>query len=109
MEEFKASFDLFDADGSGSIDTEELGKLMRAFGQVTCFLCSVLSVTFSAWVFLDSDLSGFQIVQKLDDTELQEMVEEVDADGTGVIEFDEFVKMITLKMERNMMNDEAQA
>jgi len=37
------------------------------------------------------------------------MVEEVDADGTGVIEFDEFVKMITLKMERNMMNDEAQA
>lgn len=36
------------------------------------------------------------------------MIEEVDADGTGVIEFDEFVQMITLRMEKTMMNDEAQ-
>ena len=29
VEEYKATFNRFDADGSGSIDAEELGKLIR--------------------------------------------------------------------------------
>ncbi len=46
--------------------------------------------------------------QHLDDDELQSMIDEVDADGSGVIEFDEFVHMIVLRMERAMMEDEQQ-
>ena len=30
--EYKATFDRFDADGNGSIDAEELGKLIRVLG-----------------------------------------------------------------------------
>ena len=36
------------------------------------------------------------------------MIAEVDSDGSGVIEFDEFVHMIVLRMERAMMSDKAQ-
>ena len=36
------------------------------------------------------------------------MINEVDADGSGVIEFDEFVHMIVLRMEKAMMEDEKQ-
>merc|ERR1711998_358699 len=68
----------FEDDGSGEIDSEELGKLMKAFGQ------------------------------ELEDDELQDMINEVDADGSGVIEFDEFVHMIVLRMEKAMMDDQKQ-
>merc|ERR1711988_1074717 len=78
VEEFRESFELFDDDNSGAIDTNELATLMKAFGQ------------------------------DLDDEQLQEMVNEVDVTGTGVIEFDEFVKMIVLRMEKAMMDDDKQ-
>jgi len=42
------------------------------------------------------------------DEELQEMIEEVDADGSGIISFDEFVTMIVKKMEETLMSDEKQ-
>lgn len=70
---FKACFDEFDADGGGSIDTAELEKLLNAFG-----------------VYPDEE-------------EMRNMVLEVDEDGSGEIEFDEFLQMLLLRMERNMM------
>merc|ERR1712072_1095380 len=78
VDEFRESFELFDTSGDGSIDSAELAHLMRAFGQ------------------------------DLDEHELQEMIDEVDDDGSGEIEFDEFVHMIVLRIERAMMNDTAQ-
>ena len=34
VSEFRESFEVFDADGSGEIDAEELKTLLEAFGQV---------------------------------------------------------------------------
>ena len=65
--EFKDAFAAFDVDGDGTIDTGELGTVMRRFGQ---------SPT---------------------DEELQAMVEEVDADGDGTIDFKEFLRMMARK------------
>jgi len=74
---YKASFDAFDADGCGSIDAQELEGLLTAFG-----------VRPTA-------------------AELEKMIHEVDADGSGEIGFEEFLRMVVLRMERNMMGDKA--
>merc|ERR1711865_1270988 len=68
MEEIREAFGLFDADASGSIDVRELKAAMRAL--------------------------GFEIKSE----ELKKMVSDVDTDGSGMIEFGEFLEMMTGKM-----------
>ena len=57
---YKEAFSVFDKDGSGTVSTSELGEMMSALGQ------------------------------NLSAEELDALVEEVDADGSGEIDFDEF-------------------
>lgn len=59
MKDCKEAFDLFDKDGEGSISSKELGTVMRAIGQVPS------------------------------EDELQEMINQVDVDGSGTIDFNE--------------------
>jgi len=70
MEEIKEAFDLFDIDGSGTIDAKELGTAMRALGM--------------------EDANN--------QDEIRKMIEDIDKDGSGTIDLDEFVTMITAKM-----------
>ncbi|XP_020582901.1 caltractin-like [Phalaenopsis equestris] len=75
-QEIKAAFELFDTDGSGTIDAKELNIAMRAL--------------------------GFEI----SDEQIDEMIAEVDLNGSGAIELDEFVCMMTDKMEeRDILED----
>jgi hypothetical protein len=57
---YKEAFSVFDKDGSGTVSTSELGEIMSALGQ------------------------------NLSAEELDGMVKEVDADGSGEIDFNEF-------------------
>ena len=66
---FKEAFSLFDRDGDGTITTKELGIVMRS------------------------------LAQNPTDAELQDMINEVDADGNGTIDFPEFLTMMTIKMK----------
>ena len=67
--EFKEAFSLFDKDGDGSITTKELGTVMRSLGQNPT------------------------------EAELQDMINEVDADGNGTIDFPEFLSLMARKMK----------
>ncbi|OPJ76413.1 calmodulin, striated muscle [Patagioenas fasciata monilis] len=66
--EFKEAFSLFDRDGDGRITTKELGTVMRSLGQNPT------------------------------EAELQDMAVEVDTDGSGTIDFPEFLLLMARKM-----------
>ena len=67
--ECKEVFDLFDKDKEGSITVKELGYVMRALGANPT------------------------------QTELQEMINEVDSNGSGKIKFKEFLELFAKKMK----------
>merc|ERR1712010_383166 len=68
LEEINEAFQLFDIDGSGTIDAKELGTAMRALG-------------------MDAKQE-----------EIKKMIEDIDKDGSGTIDLDEFVSMMSAKM-----------
>ena len=79
-QEIKDAFDLFDADGSGSIDSGELKVAMKALG------------------FEATDL------------EINQFINEADPKKTGSIQYDQFFKLMSKKMqERNPENEMREA
>ncbi|KIJ98372.1 hypothetical protein K443DRAFT_680798 [Laccaria amethystina LaAM-08-1] len=74
VDSYKEAFSLFDKDGDGTITTKELGVVMRSLGQNPT------------------------------EAELQDMVNEVDRDGNGTIDFEEFLDM----MSRNSIDENAE-
>ena len=67
--EFKEAFALFDKDGDGTITTKELGTAMRSLGQNPT------------------------------EAELQDMINEVDADENGTIDFPGVLSLMARKMK----------
>eukprot|EP01087_Luapelamoeba_hula_P016063 TRINITY_DN4900_c0_g1_i1.p1 TRINITY_DN4900_c0_g1~~TRINITY_DN4900_c0_g1_i1.p1 ORF type:complete len:168 (-),score=45.36 TRINITY_DN4900_c0_g1_i1:73-552(-) len=67
--EFREAFSLFDKDGDGTITAAELGTVMKSLGQSPS------------------------------ETELRDMISEVDANGDGQIDFNEFLTMMARKMQ----------
>ena len=74
--EFKEVFMLFDKDEDGSISMAELAVVMRSLGQ------------------------------RPTETELREMVLDVDQNDNGMIEFNEFLQMMSKKMREGDCEDE---
>ncbi len=71
VDEFKQAFSLFDKDGDGTITIKELGIVMRSLGQNPT------------------------------EVELQRMINEADEDGSGTIDFEEFVQMMARRLKEN--------
>lgn len=79
IQSLKDVFDLFDKDKSGSISTAELGDVMRSLGQNPT------------------------------EAELQDMVNEVDTDQSGSIEFNEFMAMMATSIQPKDFAEETMA
>ncbi|KAK9467806.1 hypothetical protein V1512DRAFT_235874 [Lipomyces arxii] len=69
IDEFKQAFSLFDRNNDGQITTRELGTVMRSLGQ------------------------------NPSEAELADMINEVDVDNNGSIDFPEFLTMMAHKMK----------
>ncbi|XP_068497217.1 probable calcium-binding protein CML20 isoform X1 [Phaseolus vulgaris] len=67
-QEIREAFELFDTDGSGTIDAKELNVAMRAL--------------------------GFEMTEE----QINQMIADVDKDGSGAIDYDEFEYMMTAKI-----------
>ena len=78
MEEFKQAFALFDKDGNGHVDANELGQVLASLGQIPT------------------------------EDELKRMISEVDGDMNGTIEFSEFLQMMKSKMSKKENEEEIQ-
>ncbi|ESO92156.1 hypothetical protein LOTGIDRAFT_121213, partial [Lottia gigantea] len=70
ISDYKEAFSLFDKDGDGTITSGELATVMRSLGQ------------------------------EPSDQELQDMINEVDADGNGTVDFEEFLQMMCRKLKK---------
>jgi len=73
---FQDVFHRFDSSGEGSISSKQLGKIMRHIGQNPT------------------------------EAELQDMVNEVDKDGTGMIDLPEFLTMMAMKINEQNAEEE---
>ena len=76
INEFKESFEIFDKDKDGYITTKELGDIMKNLGQTPS------------------------------EAELQDIINEVDIDGNGTIDFKEFQGLMARKMRDNDSEEE---
>jgi calmodulin len=77
--EFREAFSLFDKDGDGTISTKELGTVMRSLGQNPT------------------------------EAELDELIEEVDVDGNGEVDFSEFLNLMAKRMRESETEEELMA
>uniref|UniRef100_A0A452HWA2 EF-hand domain-containing protein n=1 Tax=Gopherus agassizii TaxID=38772 RepID=A0A452HWA2_9SAUR len=75
-QEIREAFDLFDTDGSGSIDVKELKVAMRAL--------------------------GFEPKKE----EVKKMIADIDKEGSGTIDFEDFLAMMTQKMNEKDSKEE---
>ncbi|UJR15399.1 hypothetical protein I4U23_002346 [Adineta vaga] len=76
MKELRDAFDMFDRDHSGSISSSELKQLLQAL--------------------------NFKTNESL----IRKVMKEMDADGNGTIEFNEFVKVMSSVYTRKLNDDE---
>merc|ERR1719515_505266 len=76
IEQLKVAFSLFDKDGDGVVTTKELGTLMRSLGQNPA------------------------------DRDLEAMINEVDIDGNGTIDFPEFLSLMAQEVQHVDSMDE---
>ena len=96
-EKLQQIFDRYDDDGSGEIDAVR-SPSPRQFGRSGRWIlkCGAVGLLFTARCLRQEELGQIfeALGQPMAPDELTALVEEIDADGSGMIEFDEFLQMV---------------
>ena len=115
---FREAFQMFDKDNDGVITAKELGELMRSLGQnVTETEVQDLPERsrargfefFAAYAFSDNLDLDFRPRDSFTLAPLRPLVNEVDIDGNGTIELDEFIEMMRRPVPENDTDEELRA
>eukprot|EP01059_Diplonema_ambulator_P030605 TRINITY_DN531_c0_g1_i1.p1 TRINITY_DN531_c0_g1~~TRINITY_DN531_c0_g1_i1.p1 ORF type:complete len:167 (+),score=64.32 TRINITY_DN531_c0_g1_i1:38-502(+) len=70
-EQIKEAFNLFDADGSGAIDANEMGLVLKGLGFTEC-----------------------------SERDIQAMIKAIDTDGSGSVQYNEFETLVLGRMDK---------
>merc|ERR1712072_1493428 len=103
--EIKEAFDLFDTDGSGSIDTNELKVAMKALGmdaksdEIRKLINDIDSDGDGTIAFKNLKRVCQELGENMTDDELKEMMDWADKDGDGVLNEDEFINAVMRKKD----------
>ncbi|KAJ0478418.1 putative EF-hand domain-containing protein [Helianthus annuus] len=104
ISEFKEAFSLFDKDGDGQIC--ELGDILMArcvlfLLEFKCFVKDQFNLIVYYGCITTKELGTVMrsLGQNPTEAELQDMINEVDADGNGTIDFPEFLNLMARKMK----------
>ncbi|TYH69917.1 hypothetical protein ES332_D05G084100v1 [Gossypium tomentosum] len=87
ISEFKEAFSLFDKDGDGPFSHLSLKFILSCFSVFGCITTKELGTVMRS------------LGQNPTEAELQDMINEVDADGNGTIDFPEFLNLMARKMK----------
>ena len=82
LADYRRVFNKFDKDSGGSIDADELGTLIRVLGY---FSLNVVIYLWARRVFFSLNPTN---------EEIEEVKNDIDEDGNGEIEFNEFLKIM---------------
>lgn len=103
--ELKEAFDLFDADKSGQIDVRARSRSLRTIYTITFlhFSCRARMMgviadtraTCALWQFKELKAAFKALGFDTPKEEIRKMLADVDTDGSGTIEFPEFLQMMT--------------
>lgn len=102
--EFKEAFSLFDKDGDGKITTK-VEKKLYSFHSIGCIELNWLELIITNG---SKELGTVMrsLGQNPNDEELDNMIKEIDEDGNGTVDFDEFLIMMSKKMKENDSDEE---
>jgi Ca2+-binding EF-hand superfamily protein len=96
--ELKEAFDLFDADKSGQIDVRARSRSMRKHFSWRARMMDVIADMRAAcalWQFKELKAAFKALGFDTPKEEIRKMLADVDTDGSGTIEFPEFLQMMT--------------
>mmetsp|Transcript_24453 Transcript_24453/g.49553 ORF Transcript_24453/g.49553 Transcript_24453/m.49553 type:complete len:201 (-) Transcript_24453:403-1005(-) len=98
-EEIREAFDLFDTDGSGN-------QLLIKIKSILCFLINAIQNIFATWnfAFLGTiDAKELKVAMRAlgfepSKEEIRKLISQIDKDGSGTVDFNEFLGMMKTKM-----------
>ena len=79
---------MFDSDGSGFIDAEELRQVIIIMMMITIMMTMMIMMMVQVMVNLG---------EKLSEDEVEMMIKEADTNGDGLVNYEEFINMMNTK------------
>ena len=86
----REAFRVFDSDGSGFIDAEELRQVIIIMMMIMMMIMMAMMIIMMVQVMVN-------LGEKLSEDEVEMMIKEADTNGDGLVNYEEFINMMNTK------------